>query len=89
MTVCAVTICPNPLDDCAASAVGGVPTARATELSEPHHASIVGMCSLHNGPACPPVSGVSGVTESGALTAFAMATAAGAPPTASSWAAIA
>ncbi len=35
------------------------------------------MCSLHRGPACPPVGGISVVTVSGDLTALAILTAAG------------
>ena len=79
----------NVLEDCAVATVEGAPTAVETRLEDPHHASIVGMCSRHSGPACPPVGGTSVVTLSGSLTAAAILRAVYAPPTASSPAAIA
>ena len=59
-------------EDCAVAAVEGAPTALDTRSEDPHHANIVGMCSRHSGPACPPVGGTSVVTLSGSLTADAI-----------------
>ena len=46
------------------SARGGSPTAAKTAGSDPHHSSRRGKPSTHKGQACPPVAGVSAVTES-------------------------